>query len=160
MARRPAWHSTLFSKLMSTWSVTFPKQERLETMIQLKPICKMIRSDSQIDSFTKDVKLASFLNSPTPYRQISHEKNWCKTRKFRKKDHNTCSFHPAYKPFRFIDKSNHWRCSIKKTVLKNLAIFTGKNLCWSLVLIKLRALWKNWYVSRPYADHCNEIAKL
>ena len=43
-------------------------------MIQLKPICKMIRSDSQIDSFTKDVKLASFLNSPTPYRQISMKK--------------------------------------------------------------------------------------
>ena len=30
-------------------------------------------------------------------------------------------------------------CSIyKKTVLKNLAIFTGKNLCRSLFLIKLK----------------------
>ena len=27
----------------------------------------------------------------------------------------------------------------KKSVLKNLAIFTGKNLCWSLLLIRLQA---------------------
>ena len=29
------------------------------------------------------------------------------------------------------------RCSIRKTVLKNLPIFTGKQLCWNLFLIKL-----------------------
>ena len=28
-------------------------------------------------------------------------------------------------------KSSHWRCSIKKAVYKNFAIFTGKQLCWS-----------------------------
>ena len=33
-------------------------------------------------------------------------------------------------------RSSHQRCSIKKqTVLKNFAIFTGKHLCYSLVLI-------------------------
>ena len=35
-------------------------------------------------------------------------------------------------------KSNYWRCSIKKTVRKNLAIFTEKRLCLSLFLIKLQ----------------------
>ena len=34
-------------------------------------------------------------------------------------------------------KSRHQRCSIKKAVLKNSGIFTGKHLCWSLFLIKL-----------------------
>ena len=33
-------------------------------------------------------------------------------------------------------KSSRRRCSVKKSVLKN---FTGKNLCWSLFLIKLLA---------------------
>ena len=36
-------------------------------------------------------------------------------------------------------KSTHQMCSIEKTVLKNFAIFTGKRLCWSLLLIDLRA---------------------
>ena len=30
-----------------------------------------------------------------------------------------------------------WRCSVKKAFLKYFAIFTGKNLCWCLFLIKL-----------------------
>ena len=36
-------------------------------------------------------------------------------------------------------KSNHRKCSVKKSVLKNLANFTGKHLCWRLFLIKLQA---------------------
>ena len=39
-------------------------------------------------------------------------------------------------------RSSYRRCSIKKAVLKNFAIFTGKHLCWGLFLIKLQ-------VSRP-----------
>ena len=38
-----------------------------------------------------------------------------------------------------IPRSSHWRCSTKKGVLKNLAIFTEKHLCWSLFLIKMQA---------------------
>ena len=34
-------------------------------------------------------------------------------------------------------RNSHWRCSIKKAVLKNFAIFIGNNLSWSLLLIKL-----------------------
>ena len=34
---------------------------------------------------------------------------------------------------------SHRRCSVKKDVLKNLANFIGKQLCWSLSLIKLQA---------------------
>ena len=30
------------------------------------------------------------------------------------------------------DRRNHQRCSIKKAVLKDFAIFTGKHLCWRL----------------------------
>ena len=31
--------------------------------------------------------------------------------------------------------SSHRGCSIKKAVLKNVAMFTGKHLCWNLFLI-------------------------
>ena len=36
-------------------------------------------------------------------------------------------------------RSSHLQMFFKIVVLKNLAIFTGKNLCWSLFLIKLQA---------------------
>ena len=35
-------------------------------------------------------------------------------------------------------RSSHRRCSAKNGALKNLWNFTGKNLCWSLFLIKLQ----------------------
>ena len=31
-------------------------------------------------------------------------------------------------------KRSHRRCSVQRDVLNNLAIFTGKHLCWSLIL--------------------------
>ena len=31
-----------------------------------------------------------------------------------------------------MSRNSHWRCSIKKAVLKNLAISIGKHLCWNL----------------------------
>ena len=40
---------------------------------------------------------------------------------------------------RCLFRSSHQRCSIKKAVLKNLEIFTGKHLPLSLLLIKLKA---------------------
>ena len=49
------------------------------------------------------------------------------------------SYFSEYLPLIAITKSSHWRCSIKKVVLKNFAIFTGKHLCWSTFLIKLQA---------------------
>ena len=36
-------------------------------------------------------------------------------------------------------RRSHWRCSTKKDVLKNFAIFTKMHLCWSLFIIKLQA---------------------
>ena len=39
-----------------------------------------------------------------------------------------------------VFRSIHQRCSIKKVVLKNVAIFIGKHLSWSLFLIKLQAI--------------------
>ena len=36
---------------------------------------------------------------------------------------------------------SHWRCSMKRAVLKNFAIFRGKHLCTSLFLKKLQA-WR------------------
>ena len=58
---------------------------------------------------------------------------------------NTRSNHPevfCQKMFLKIKKpepvrSRHWGCFVKQGVLKNFAIFTGKNLCWSLYLINL-----------------------
>ena len=38
-------------------------------------------------------------------------------------------------------RSSHRKCSMKKAVHKNFAIFTGKHLCWCYFLIKLQA-WK------------------
>ena len=37
-------------------------------------------------------------------------------------------------------RNSQWRCSVKKGVIKNLANFTRKNLCWSLFLIKLQQI--------------------
>ena len=39
-----------------------------------------------------------------------------------------------------VYKSCHQRCSFKKCVLKCFTIFTGKQLCWSLFLIKCLCL--------------------
>ena len=36
--------------------------------------------------------------------------------------------------FLYISRSSHWRCSVKKGVLKNFENFTGKHLSWSLFL--------------------------
>ena len=36
-----------------------------------------------------------------------------------------------------IFRSSHWRCSIKKAVLKHFVIFTGKHLCWGLFFNKV-----------------------
>ena len=33
-------------------------------------------------------------------------------------------------PIQFFDRSSHRRCSMRKTVPKNLAIFTGNHLCY------------------------------
>ena len=37
-----------------------------------------------------------------------------------------------------IYEGSHRRCSVKKGVLKNFAIFTGKHLCWSLYYLSYR----------------------
>ena len=41
-----------------------------------------------------------------------------------------------YNHIKFWKSIMNRRCSIKKTLLKNFAIFTGKHLCWSLFLNK------------------------
>ena len=52
-------------------------------------------------------------------------------------------------------RSNHWRCSVKKGVLKNFTKFTGKHLCQSLYFNKVACLrpatllknrfWHRWF---------------
>ena len=37
------------------------------------------------------------------------------------------------------EENKNRRCSVKNGVLKNFTVFTGKHLCWSLLLIKLQA---------------------
>ena len=62
----------------------------------------------------------------------------------------------SQRPFKRLDpaetRNSHQRCSIRKSVLKNFAKFTGKRLCQSLLLrdlaktlwnIKDRKLWSN-----------------
>ena len=38
-----------------------------------------------------------------------------------------------------LSRRSHTRCSIKKAVLKNFAILTGKHLCWNLFFNKVAA---------------------
>ena len=57
--------------------------------------------------------------------------------------------------FLSVNKSNHKCCSIKKVVLKNFAIFTGKYLCWSL------SFWNNFIKMRlQHRCFSMNIAKL
>ena len=48
------------------------------------------------------------------------------------------------------DRSSRRRCSIEKAALKNLAIFTGKHLCWSLFLTKVCNFIKKIFKRLPY----------
>ena len=63
------------------------------------------------------------------------------------------------------NKNSDRRCSIKKPALKDFAIFTGKDLCWSLFLIKLPAfrsaslLEKDSIQRRCLGNFCWEIFK-
>ena len=67
-----------------------------------------------------------------------------------------------FQSHRIIFRSNHRRCSIKKTVLKNFAIFTGKHLWWILFLVQLEvntgvfyeyceSFKKNYFAERLWA---------
>ena len=47
--------------------------------------------------------------------------------------------------YALVDKSTHWRCSIKKVVLKNFAKFTGEQLCQSLFFNKVAGLGLQFY---------------
>ena len=38
----------------------------------------------------------------------------------------------------YYSRSSHWRCFMKKAVLKHFTIYTGRHLHWSLFLIKLQ----------------------
>ena len=38
-------------------------------------------------------------------------------------------------------RSSHWRCSVRKGILRNFAKFTGKHLCQSLFFNKVIGLW-------------------
>ena len=49
----------------------------------------------------------------------------------------------------YLCRNCHGRCSMKKAVLNNFAIFTGKHLCWSLFLIKLHQTSVLFRNSRP-----------
>ena len=59
----------------------------------------------------------------------------------------------------FEDRSSHRRCSIKKGALKIFAIFTGKHLCWRLVLIK--GLFNNYVTPEGwgYGHFCYKLLR-
>ena len=58
---------------------------------------------------------------------------------FQIKDHLEELINSFSKILQSVARNSHQRCSVKKSVLKNLANFTEKHLCWSLFLIKLQA---------------------
>ena len=49
-------------------------------------------------------------------------------------------------------RNSHRRCSIKETVLKNFAIFTGKQLCWSLFFDKVEKKHR-FYLKEKHLQH-------
>ena len=51
-------------------------------------------------------------------------------------------------------RSSHKSCSIEKAILKYFAIFTGKHLCWSLLLIGLRASRPATYLKKDLQYSC------
>ena len=59
--------------------------------------------------------------------------------------------------FRKDKSSSHWRCSVKKGVLKNCADFTGKHLCWSLFLIKLQVFKYTYFEEHLWTTACKKI---
>ena len=57
----------------------------------------------------------------------------------------------TYKNVYVYSRSSHWRCSIKKGVLKIFAIFTEKDLCWNL-FIKL--LINSLFIKKRLQHRC------
>ena len=53
-------------------------------------------------------------------------------------------------------RKSHHICSIKKDVLKKLATFTEKPLCWSLFLIRLK---RDFYVGVFLSEYCEIFKK-
>ena len=54
-----------------------------------------------------------------------------------------------------IKRSSHYRCSIKKAVLKNFVIFTGKHMCWSEYLFnKVAGLKACNFIKERLQDRC------
>ena len=61
------------------------------------------------------------------------KKNW---KRFQKKNEKKCQLLNCKR----IDVSGHWKCSVKKGVLRNFAKFTGKHLCQRLLFNKVAGL--------------------
>ena len=47
----------------------------------------------------------------------------------------------SFLTFLMICRTSHRRCPAKQCVLKTFPNFTGKHLCWSLILVKFQAFW-------------------
>ena len=47
-----------------------------------------------------------------------------------------------------------WRCSVKKTALKNFAKFTGKHLCWSIFFNKNAGLQACNFIQKRLKQGC------
>ena len=50
-----------------------------------------------------------------------------------------------FKTAQIRNRSSHWRCSVRKGVLRNFAKFTGKHLCQSLFFNKVSGLGLQLY---------------
>ena len=48
----------------------------------------------------------------------------------------------------FIDRSSHWKCSVRKGVCGSFAKFTGKHLCQSLFFNKVALHWCTAQISK------------
>ena len=55
---------------------------------------------------------------------------------------------------RILVRSSYWRCSIKKAVLENFAIFTGKHLSWSVFFNKVAGLQTCNFIKKRLERRC------
>ena len=56
-----------------------------------------------------------------------------------------------------LHRSSCWQMFFKTRVLKNFSVFTGKHLCWRLILIKLQALNACNFIKKRLTYRCFRV---
>ena len=80
-------------------------------------------------------------------QKICNNKAYLNWLKFNRRRINSLTLLASCTKNKTRSRSSRWQIFIKVGVLKNVAIFTGKHLCWNLFLIKMQA-WRSLLVKK------------